>query len=196
LAYPVSALGPGQRIALWVSGCPLNCAQCISPALRDAASGKDIAVELLAQRLLRLPAELDGLSLSGGEPFAQAAALARLLDLVLPQRPLWNVLAFSGYPLASLQKDPAARDLLARLDILIDGPYLPHRPAIHPLAASANQRVHYLSQRGQALQAQCEALPFDAANLGVGGETRLIGIISVPARARLHRQLGLEKVRI
>lgn len=195
LAYPVTALGPGRRVALWVAGCPMRCPGCITPELLDAGAGRAIAVDHLAARLLRLEEEFDGVTLSGGEPFAQAGALAALLDRVLPARPRWSVIAFSGFRLQRLQRMGAEVDrLLGHVDVLVDGPYVRTIPSVHPLAGSGNQEVHYLTTRGRALRPAIEALPDERANLalGPGGGSMLVGIFGPERRRAYHRALGLE----
>lgn len=194
LAYPVTALGPGRRVALWVAGCPLRCRGCVTPALLDAAAGKPVPIARLAQRILELPAAIDGITLTGGEPFAQASALAALIDQIRTERPNWDVLCFSGFTLEHLQRsDNGCRDLLSRLDILVDGPYLETRPGHHPLTASANQRVHLLSARAQLRRDEVDALRHNHANLAVNprGADWLIGILDADARATLHRNARL-----
>jgi anaerobic ribonucleoside-triphosphate reductase activating protein len=194
LAYPVTALGPGRRVAVWVAGCPLRCKGCITPHLLSADAGKSIAVTRLAHRLLKLPVPLDGVTLTGGEPFVQAEALLTLLDLVKAERPQWNVLTFSGFTLSQWQRgDAAQRQLLQNIDMLVDGPYLAGQPGRHPLTASANQQLHLLTPRAQTLKPALDALPANTANLGVNpqGEDCLIGIVDPPARRRLHRGLRL-----
>jgi anaerobic ribonucleoside-triphosphate reductase activating protein len=194
LAYPVTALGPGRRVALWVAGCPLRCKGCITPHLLSADAGKSIAVARLARHLLQLPASLDGITLTGGEPSAQAAALSALLDLVEAERPHWNILTFSGLTLRQWQRgDESQRRLLRQIDVLVDGPYVAGRPGRHPLTASANQRLHLLTPRAQLLKHALDSLPANAANLGINphGEDCLIGIVQPSARRRLHRGLRL-----
>jgi anaerobic ribonucleoside-triphosphate reductase activating protein len=196
LAYPVCALGPGRRLALWVAGCTLRCPGCISPELQPAGSGEEIAVARLARHMLNLPGPLDGLSLTGGEPFEQAGALAALLEIVLAARPQWDVLAFSGYPLSTLRRRVADADkLLAHCDLLIAGPYAKRRPAHHPLAASDNQRVHCLTRRGEALAETGLACKQADLARGKRGETWLIGILDARQRAELHRAWGLKNRR-
>ena len=75
LAHPVTALGPGRRVALWVAGCPLRCPGCITPQLLEAGGGRAVAVDRLAERILHLEDDLDGITLSGGEPFAPCSCL-------------------------------------------------------------------------------------------------------------------------
>ncbi len=194
LAYPVTALGPGRRLALWVAGCPLRCPGCITPELQPTDAGRSIPIARLAAHVLKLPMDLQGVTLTGGEPFAQARALADLWALLSAARPAWDLLVFSGHRLAELQaRGLSSAALLAPTDILIDGPYLRTRPIVHPLRASANQRIHYLSKRGRALRGDCEARNPSLANLGIGrcDEGWLIGILDGDRRQRLHRELGV-----
>jgi anaerobic ribonucleoside-triphosphate reductase activating protein len=195
LAYPVTALGPGRRAVLWVAGCPLQCPGCISPELRDPAAGARLPWSRVLARLLALPG-LDGITLTGGEPFAQAGPLAELLEALAPARPDWDVLAYSGYSLARLRRlGPDVERLLAGCDVLVAGPYRADRPARHPLAGSGNQRVYRLSPRSQG--PRWEDLPDQPANLGSGAAgDLLIGILNPARRARLHRDLGLRAGRL
>jgi anaerobic ribonucleoside-triphosphate reductase activating protein len=191
LAWPVTALGPGQRLVIWVAGCRLACPGCITPALQAADSGKDIAIETLARHLLRLPLPLTGVTLSGGEPFEQATALCALWDVLRPARPHWNWLAYSGYRYRSLQRRADARALLARLDALIDGPYRQAEAGHLPWAGSTNQHLRPLTTAGTAL---CQAWQTDPAapvvnlGLGSGNEHWLIGIVPAAQRQQLHQQ--------
>lgn len=195
IAHPVTALGPGRRVALWVSGCSLACKGCITPELWDRSAGQSVTVERVQQRLLALESDIDGITLTGGEPFEQPAALAELLTELAAERPHWNVLAFSGYPLRSLQKKGRdARRLLDRLDLLVAGPYVAKRAGKRSLIASDNQVLHCLSGRGRALRPAFEAQQANMANLAVGpdGEKMLIGVIQPEARQGIHQDLGIQ----
>ena len=141
-------LGPGLRAAVWVRGCPLRCVDCITAEDLPFEGGERWPVSALASRLTELPAEITGVTFSGGEPMAQAAALAALVDLLRAQRD-WSVLAYSGFTLKYLREHGSVgqRDLLDRLDILVDGPYIAARHADLLWRASANQQIHYLTGR-------------------------------------------------
>lgn len=193
LAYPVTALGPGRRLALWVAGCPLSCRGCITPNLWNPDAGREVAVDKVLKRISALDVALDGITLSGGEPFVQATALTQLLEGLATLRPNWNVLIFSGYPHATLTKRGRdATDLLARTDVLVAGVFDQQRPAVHPLAGSANQTVHYLSARGQTLRPIIESTPFNQFDIGLGSDDQqfLIGVIDTTKRQSLHQALG------
>ena len=198
LAYPVTALGPGRRVALWVAGCPLRCKGCITPQLLSMDAGEAIAVSRLAQHLLQLPLPLDGVTLTGGEPFVQAQALLSLVELLKAERPQWNILTFSGFTLRQWRGgDAEQRRLLKQIDMLVDGPYLAGRPGGHALTASANQRLHLLTSRARALKPELDAMPANTANLALNphGADCLVGIVDAVARRRIHDGLRLSRPR-
>lgn len=138
-------LGPFLRFALWVQGCPLRCPGCMTPGSLPFEGGMEVAVDALAAHILATPG-IEGLTLSGGEPFAQAGALAALLALVRAERDL-GVIIYSGYILAKLRRMQSATALLAQTDLLIDGQYQAKRNDGLSLRGSANQKIHALSQR-------------------------------------------------
>ena len=75
--------GPGLRFTVFFQGCPHHCPGCHNPGTHDPAGGREVSVAELAAELSGNPLT-DGLTLSGGEPFCQAAecaALARIASL-------------------------------------------------------------------------------------------------------------------
>lgn len=142
-----TVLGPGVRAVLWVQGCPLRCPGCVAPETLPFAGGEIVQVSTLAEELIALQG-IEGLTFSGGEPMAQAAALTELVHQVRASRDV-SVVCYSGFPLAYLRSKgtPAQHELFKRLDILIDGPYLRRRHTDLRWRGSDNQRVHFLSSR-------------------------------------------------
>ena len=193
LAWPVTALGPGERAVIWVAGCGRDCPGCISPEMQPYDAGEDVPVDTLAARLERIAAPLEGITISGGEPFDQAESLSELLDRLHAVRPEWNVLVYTGYRIEQLRTDPVQARLLGCIDILADGPYRQDMPRVHPLTGSGNQRVHYLTLRGQALRAEVESLETGAMNLGLSRSGRtdmIIGVTAAEAREQACRELS------
>ncbi|MGH4010561.1 MAG: 4Fe-4S single cluster domain-containing protein [Pseudonocardiaceae bacterium] len=148
IADGTRVLGPGLRAVVWVHGCPLRCVGCVAPEDLPFEGGTRWSVAALAERFSALPLEVTGLTLSGGEPMAQAGGLTTLVDLLRIKRD-WSVMAFSGFTLAWLRRrgDVQQRALLDRLDILVDGPYVAARHADLLWRGSANQRLHFLTAR-------------------------------------------------
>ncbi|WP_013321598.1 4Fe-4S single cluster domain-containing protein [Gloeothece verrucosa] len=135
--------GPGCRAVVWVQGCKRECPGCFNPASWSFEINQLISVEELAQKIISNPRN-EGVTFSGGEPFWQAAALAELAKRVKAAG--LNVMSFSGLTLNELQSEyapPAAKELLAQLDILIDGPYVESLAINSPESpvSSRNQKV-------------------------------------------------------
>ena len=71
-------LGPGYRAGIWLQGCPFRCPGCIAPGTlaSDAGAAMDVSEVV---RIIAQDSRIDGVTCSGGEPFAQAGALAAIL---------------------------------------------------------------------------------------------------------------------
>lgn len=143
------AEGPGERTAVWVQGCTIRCPGCFNPHLWAFRGGERTASDALAAGVLA--AETTGLTLLGGEPFDQAAALARVATSVRAAGR--SVMTFTGYTAAQLDLAVAAgRDdvaaLLGATDLLVAGPFLADRidPA-RPWVGSTNQEFLLLTDR-------------------------------------------------
>lgn len=144
-------LGPGTRAVVWVAGCPLRCRECVAPEFLSAAVGVLVRVVALAEQLLSL--DVDGVTFSGGEPFAQAGALAGLCGLLRGARPELSLMSYTGFRFERLRDrgSAAQRELLGWLDVLVDGPYLPARQVAARWRGSDNQRVLWLTDRHRDL---------------------------------------------
>jgi anaerobic ribonucleoside-triphosphate reductase activating protein len=138
--------GPGIRAVVWVQGCPFRCPGCFNERFLPFAGGTSTLVEELAAQILADEAT-EGVTFSGGEPFAHAAALALLAAAC--QAAGKSVVVFSGYRFADLQgsRHRHQQALLAVTDLLIAGPYELDNPSPHPLLSSANQELVHLTAR-------------------------------------------------
>ncbi|MGW3040570.1 4Fe-4S single cluster domain-containing protein [Kitasatospora sp. NPDC001159] len=186
-----TVLGPGVRAVIWVQGCPLRCRGCVAAETLPFDGGMPLAVPELADWLCRLP-DIEGVTLSGGEPFAQAGALAELLDAVRARRPEFSAMAYSGYRHEALRAGgPDRRALLERLDLLVDGPYVAARHAALRWRGSANQQLIALGER----YAQVPAEPDTSAGVEVSvepdGSLSWAGVPPTPGfREGLEEQLA------
>lgn len=112
--------------------------------------GDRIDVRDLAARVLATPG-IEGVSLLGGEPFAQAEAAAELAEAVRAGG--LSVMVYSGFTLAELEDkrrrgEPGVGALLAVCDLLVDGRYERDRPERRRRwIGSKNQVLHFLSDR-------------------------------------------------
>ncbi|GHD43989.1 radical SAM protein [Mycetocola manganoxydans] len=145
-----AAEGPGLRSALWVQGCSVRCPGCFNPHLWTSIGGLVDETASLAERFVTdaVGAGVEGITLLGGEPFDQAAALATIAEAFRDAG--LTVMTFTGYPLELLTEWSADRSDIARLlaatDLLIDGPYLRDRPdPVRPWLGSTNQGIRALT---------------------------------------------------
>jgi anaerobic ribonucleoside-triphosphate reductase activating protein len=143
------AEGPGRRFALWFQGCPLRCPGCCNPEFIPFVGGEAMTLsEVLAKLDKAREQAVEGITLLGGEPLAHAAGAADLAKAAHYRR--LTVMVFSGYTLeeARAKNDPDVDALLARTDILVDGPYVRELPdTTRRWIGSTNQRIHFLSDR-------------------------------------------------
>jgi anaerobic ribonucleoside-triphosphate reductase activating protein len=147
------AEGPGRRFALWFQGCPLRCPGCCNPEMLPFEGGMRVAlddVRAQVEEAARMQG-IEGITLLGGEPLAHARPAAALAWEVRERN--LSVMVFSGFTLEEARSlpEPAVAELLALTDILVDGPYLREQPETRRRwIGSANQRVHFLSDRYRA----------------------------------------------
>jgi anaerobic ribonucleoside-triphosphate reductase activating protein len=133
--------GPGFRYVVFVQGCDFRCSGCHNPQLQPFAGGHRVSVTEIIAAIKANPL-LSGLTLSGGDPFTQAASCAALAEQV---RGLGlSVMTYTGYLWEDLLAagNPAWRRLIDATDILVDGPFIRALKNIDlRFRGSANQRL-------------------------------------------------------
>ena len=135
--------GPGLRYAVFVQGCAHRCPGCHNPESQPAVGGTPTAIsDVLAD--IRANKLITGVTLSGGEPFEQPAACATLARALKADG--YNLWVYSGYLyeqlLARAEAEPAVAELLAIIDVLVDGPFVEGRKSYAlKWRGSDNQRL-------------------------------------------------------
>lgn len=151
--------GPGIRACIQVQGCPIHCVGCAVPQTWPTEGGRLVNTATLAAEILSEPC-IEGVTYLGGEPFAQAGALADIGRRV-KSRGL-SVVTFTGYTLEHIRS--ANRndydELLAVTDLLIDGPFQKDSLDLsRPWVGSKNQHFHFLTDRYAYLKPNLSAIP-------------------------------------
>ena len=154
---------------VWLQGCSLGCPGCFNPTTHDAGGGTERSIDELAAAI---PDNVEGITLSGGEPLQQAHASAELLDHARARG--LSTLAFSGYALDEIRALAGGPAVLDRLDVLIDGRYVAGDRLATGLRGSANQRIHLLTSRYTL--ADVEATPVAEIRIGRTGDVILTGV--------------------
>lgn len=138
--YPVEVLGPGKRIGIWFCGCPHKCVGCSNPELWMFDEAKSISIETLLDLIKRIVEsnQVDGFTITGGEPFYQHEELERLLVALK----YWSrdILVFSGYYKKEIEKFSS----LENVAVLVDGLYIKKRNYGLILRGSDNQKIYIL----------------------------------------------------
>lgn len=124
--------GEGVRYVVFTQGCVHGCPGCHNPETHALEGGGHIFVEDLAEDIRRHK-YIDGITLSGGEPFLQQTECLRLLDLL----PGVNVWVYTGYLYEHIKDEPLAK----RADVLVAGPYVDHLKCEGQMYGSSNQRI-------------------------------------------------------
>ena len=136
--------GPGSRTVIHTQGCHIRCKGCFNPETHSISGGKDWEVDVLINEVLK--ADTRGLTVSGGEPTEQLESLVIFLER-LKERWSGTIILFSGRSLAEIREMPLGLELLANLDVLIDGPFEISNGKHSSLAGSKNQGLHLLTDR-------------------------------------------------
>lgn len=113
--------GPGFRTSIYAAGCPHRCAGCHNPHSWKVGNGTLYSIDYLMQRIKQ--AEFANVTFSGGDPFAQPEAFARLARRIKAEttKTIW---CYTGYLFEAIVKNHRLSALLADIDVLVDGPFV------------------------------------------------------------------------
>lgn len=143
--------GNGLRYTIFVQGCPHHCKGCHNPQTHSFDGGKEVSTSDLFDIIISNTL-LDGVTFSGGEPFAQAKPLVELADLVKQNTNL-NIVTYTGYTFEEIitSNNPDWIALLNSTDILIDGKFIEDLKSYElRFRGSSNQR--YIDVKQSLLQ--------------------------------------------
>ena len=124
ILFPVTALGPGNRMVIWMQGCHKRCNGCANPELQQFEPSKNIPITVFKDFLASLHGQtIDGFTLTGGEPLAQAEELVEWISEM--KQVTEDILLFTGYypSEVSLLSD-ASRKCFSLAAIAIAGEYI------------------------------------------------------------------------
>ncbi len=145
IIFPVKVLGPGDRVAIWLAGCPHRCKGCSNPELWDSSAAQDIDLTDIIAAVKKIVGNSDfGVTITGGEPFEQCEELCLLTKKLLEMTD--DILVYTGYSIEQLKEKNSSYILgiLNNISVIIDGKYIEERNLGQPLIGSSNQRIHYL----------------------------------------------------
>lgn len=167
------ANGPGRRAVVWVQGCSLGCPGCFNPETHSFAGGWLIRVEDLFAQIVAESEQLEGITLSGGEPLQQQPSVLVLLRRIRRETSL-SVVMLTGFSWDEVQSFPNLDEWRSLVDVLIAGRYDARQHLARDLRGSSNKTVHIFSERYQ--RADFEMLPTAEVILDADGGVVLTGV--------------------
>lgn len=185
LVYPVTALGHGTRVGIWLQGCTIGCQGCMSQDTWDPEGGRPMSVSDVIDMLTRIEGPVDGVTISGGEPFQQPEALMQLMLGIHEWRgsassPI-DLLCFSGYTERHLRR--TYPQLIGMFDLIVAGPYRSQTPSVRPLCGSDNQVVMEMTTLGSERYAALDV----GRRMQVSVDDGALHVIGIPDTGDLSR---------
>lgn len=135
-----------------------------------------MTVEELMSRLRLSASSVEGLTVSGGEPFAQPEGLLHLVKNFRVETGFTTIL-FSGHTLAEILATERGPAILEQVDVLISGRYDRTKARPSGIVSTANQELHLLTDRYSA--SDFASLPTTEIRMETDGRLVVTGICPV-----------------
>ena len=135
--------GPGFRVSVFCSGCPIKCEGCHNKEYQDFEYGTELTEELINDIMDELKSSrYKGLSLLGGEPFAEQNIDGMIAIAEKAKKLGKDIWIWSGFTYEVLKKNKKRAYLLSLCDVLVDGPFIKEKKDINlKFRGSSNQRI-------------------------------------------------------
>lgn len=139
ILFPVKVLGPGNRVGIWFCGCKHGCKGCSNPELWNFDERYSTTLPVIKTLLEKInqQANIDGFTLTGGDPMEQPEALEELLPVLKLYSE--DILVYTGYKYEDIKYKYA--NILKHITVLIDGKYIEEQNHASPLKGSDNQSI-------------------------------------------------------
>ena len=144
ILYPVTVLGPGKRITIWMAGCTRHCSGCSNPELWEQDQKYRLSMENLKTILEPIihTNVVDGFTITGGDPFYQPEALRQMLPYLHTMSR--DILVYTGYQYEEISEQ--YKDIIKYVSVLIDGEYIESKNYGLQLRGSENQRIIFVDE--------------------------------------------------
>lgn len=128
--------GPGVRYVVFTQGCPHHCDGCQNPGTWNPEGGSSVSIDSISNDIYHqhIRGLIDGVTFSGGEPFLQQEACARLIMNIPNDLSIW---IYTGYK----YEDICDTELAKMADFIVDGRFEEDKLVEGGLYGSSNQRI-------------------------------------------------------
>ena len=124
--------GEGARYVIFLQGCKHHCNGCHNPETWNFDGGTEIGAKEIAEDF-RKRKLLDGITLSGGDPFFQQKACVELIDLLDGV----NVWIYTGFEYDEISETELAK----KADVLVVGKFVEELKCEGQYFGSSNQKI-------------------------------------------------------
>ena len=137
--------GPGNRFVLWTQGCSKGCSECFNPETWSTNIFKEYSPKQILELIKDF--EVDGVTISGGDPLEQEDELLELLFLLKEIKLPKGIILFTGFSRNEIRENPIRESCLRYIDVLIDGRYEKNLKVDFSLRGSSNQEFYFFSNK-------------------------------------------------
>ena len=113
--------GPGFRTSVYSSGCPHHCPGCHNPQSWNIENGHPVEIGDILKIILDDP--FADVTFSGGDPMFQPQGFTELAKAI-KQQSNKNIWCYTGFLFEELLQNPAQKELLKYIDVLVDGRFI------------------------------------------------------------------------
>lgn len=124
--------GEGARYVIFLQGCKHHCKGCHNPETWNFDGGTEIGAKEIAEDF-RKRKLLDGITLSGGDPFFQQKDCVELIDLLDGV----NVWIYTGFEYDEISETELAK----KADVLVVGKFVEELKCDGQYFGSSNQKI-------------------------------------------------------
>lgn len=140
------ANGPGLRFVVFMQGCHFKCKRCINPQAQNPNRGYSLTVDELINRIRAIRYKLEGVTITGGEPFLQSNVLYELTNEI--KKLGLNLIISTGYEFEELECEiENFNQIIANCDVIICGRFKYEEYLGIGLMGSTNKRIILTTQR-------------------------------------------------
>ena len=127
--------GEGCRFVVFLQGCGHHCRGCQNHETWDFDGGYDADSKHIANQYMKHAHLLDGITLSGGDPFYQQEECLKLLEMLPNGTDVW---VYTGFEYEAIKDTPLAK----AAHTLVTGPYIEELRCEGRMYGSSNQEIH------------------------------------------------------
>lgn len=177
IIYPIKSLGPGNRVAIWTRGCKRRCPGCSNPELWTTEESVCVSVDSICAAIAFICKDnlVDGVTITGGEPFEQSEELFELVRRI--SATITDILVFTGYTYEEICLSKEKAKTLEYISVLVEGRYIEEQNKQLPLRGSSNQRIMLFDSAYERIYKDYLQQPYSTVqNLHFSDSTISVGI--------------------